>query len=170
MTPGHEQEFRDFVTGRSPALLRSAYMLTGDVHRAQDLLQVALFATARKWARIDQPEAYVRRAMYRHQVNWWRGLARRPETTVPTPPETATARDHATDTATRDEVFRALRRLSARQRAVVVLRYYEDRPEAEVAELLGVSIGTVRSQAFKALARLRSHLRPLYPEPQEAQA
>lgn len=164
MSPEHQREFREFVATRSDALLRTAYFLTGDVHHAQDLLQTALLACARRWGRIrdrDQPEAYVRRALYRHQVNWWRARARRPETLVAAAPDRPAGRDHAADTALRHGLIEALRTLPPRQRAVVVLRYYEDRSEAEVARLLDISLGTVRSQASKALAKLRAH----YPNP-----
>lgn len=154
-----ERQFREFVAARSPALLRTAYLLTGDVHLAQDLLQTALLSCARRWHRIrrrEQPEAYVRKAMYRHQINWWRSRARRPETLVAAVPQRAVTGDHAAETVERTGIVDALRSLPPRQRAVVVLRYYEDRPEAEVAQLLDISPGTVRSQASKALARLRS--------------
>lgn len=160
MSPEHEREFREFVASRSEALLRTAYFLTGDVHHAQDLLQTALLACARRWHRIrdrEQPEAYVRRALYRHQVNWWRARARRPEKLVASAPEHPTGRDHAADTALRHGLLEALRALPPRQRAVVVLRYYEDRPETEVARMLDISLGTVRSQAARALAKLRDH-------------
>jgi RNA polymerase sigma-70 factor (sigma-E family) len=160
MNPEHEREFRAFVATRSAALLRTAYFMTGDADQAQDLLQTALLASARRWARIrdrDQPEAYVRRALYRHQINRWRARSRRPETLVATLPDHATGRDHADDVVLRHGLIEALRQLPPRQRAVVVLRYYEDRPEAEVADVLGVSLGTVRSQASKALAKLRTN-------------
>ena len=159
MSPEDEREFREFVTARSAALLRVAYLLTGDVHHAQDLLQTALLGTVHRWAAIrrrEHPEAYVRTAMYRHQVNRWRLRSRRPETLVPSAPDRAAGDDHATDTVVRHGVFDALRALPARQRAVVVLRYYENRSEAEVAQLLDISLGTVRSQASKALAKLRA--------------
>ncbi|CAL9440949.1 RNA polymerase sigma-E factor [Actinosynnema sp. ALI-1.44] len=171
MSPEDEREFREFVTARSPALLRTAYLLAGDAHGAQDLLQAALMGTARHWSRIrrrDQPDAYVRRAMVNQQARWWRQRARRAESPVAVPPERAVAGDHAEQVADRHEVLDALRRLPARQRAVVVLRYYEDRPEAEVAALLGVSPGTVRSQASKALAKLRALDASHTPTPQEA--
>jgi RNA polymerase sigma-70 factor (sigma-E family) len=159
MSPEDEREFREFVATRSAVLLRTAYLLSGDAHHAQDLLQTALLATARRWDQVrrrDQPEAYVRKAMYRHQVNRWRVRARRPETLMATAPDRAAGGDHAADTVLRQRVFEALRTLPARQRAVVILRYYEDRSEAEVAQLLGISLGTVRSQASKALAKLRA--------------
>lgn len=158
MSPEDEREFREFVAARSGSLLRVAYLLTGDVHLAQDLLQTALLGTVRRWGAIrrrEHPEAYVRTAMYRHQVNRWRLRSRRPETLVPSAPDRAGGDDHATQTVVRHGVFDALRTLPARQRAVVVLRYYEDRSEAEVAQLLDISLGTVRSQASKALAKLR---------------
>jgi RNA polymerase sigma-70 factor (sigma-E family) len=156
VSPSEEREFREFVAGRSAGLLRTAYMLTGDPHLARDLLQTALEGAARHWSRIEgPPEAYVRTALYRHQVNWWRARARRPET-VGAVPERAAGGDHAAATADRHALFDALRTLPPRQRAVVVLRYWEDRPEAEVAELLGIAVGTVRSQASKALAKLRA--------------
>jgi RNA polymerase sigma-70 factor (sigma-E family) len=160
MSPEHEREFREFVAARSPSLLRTAYFLTGgDVHDAQDLLQTALMATARHWSRIvqrDHPEAYVRRALARHQTNRWRWRARRPETLMSAPPERPHGRDEQAGIELRHGLLGALRALPPRQRAVVVLRYYEDRPEAEVAKLLQISVGTVRSQTAKALAKLRA--------------
>ncbi|MGH3648656.1 MAG: SigE family RNA polymerase sigma factor [Micromonosporaceae bacterium] len=159
MNPEHEREFREFVAARSAALLRTAYLLTGDVHHAQDLLQTALMATARRWSRLrdrTQPDAYVRKALYRHQVSRWRRRSHGRETVMATPPERAGQEDHATRTVERDQVLEMLRTLPPKQRAVVVLRYYEDRSETEAAELLGVSVGTVRSQAHRALAKLRA--------------
>jgi RNA polymerase sigma-70 factor (sigma-E family) len=160
MNQADAHEFREFVAARSQSLLRAAYLLTGDVHLAQDLLQTALLATAGRWTRIrhrEHPDAYVRRAMYRHQVNWWRARARRPETLVAAAPDRPGPRDTEADAVLRHGIVDALRALPARQRAVVVLRYYEDRPEAEVADVLGISVGTVRSQASKAMAKLRAH-------------
>jgi RNA polymerase sigma-70 factor (sigma-E family) len=160
MSPEHEREFREFVAARSAGLLRTAYFLTGgDVHDAQDLLQTALMATARHWGRIkrrDQPEAYVRRALARHQINRWRSRARRPETLMSAPPDHATGGEEQAGVELRHGLLAALRALPPRQRAVVVLRYYEDLAESDVARLLGVSVGTVRSQAAKALAKLRT--------------
>jgi RNA polymerase sigma-70 factor (sigma-E family) len=159
MTLDQEREFHEFVAARSGQLLRVAYLLCGDVHRAQDLVQTTLLSCFNKWANIckrEQPEAYVRRAMYRHQFNWWRSRARHPEVLMTAPPDRVASRDDTADAVVRHRIFEALRALPPRQRAVVVLRYYEDRSEAEVAELLGVSLGTVRSQAAKALAKLRN--------------
>ena len=160
MNPEDERQFREFVAVRSAGLLRTAYFLTGgDMHDAQDLLQNALMATARRWGRIvrrDQPEVYVRRALARHQINRWRSRARRPETLMSAPPDHATGGEEQERVELRHGLLAALRKLPPRQRAVAVLRYYEDRSESDVAGLLGISIGTVRSQTTKALAKLRA--------------
>jgi RNA polymerase sigma-70 factor (sigma-E family) len=136
MSPEHEREFREFVAARSAGLLRTAYFLTGgDLHDAQDLLQTALMATARHWGRIeqrDQPEAYVRRALARHQINRWRSRARRPETLMSAPPDHATGGEEEARVELRHGLLGALRALPPRQRAVVVLRHYEDLSESEV--------------------------------------
>lgn len=157
MNPVHEKEFRDFTAAQSPALLRVAYLLTGDVHLAQDLVQSALAACAKRWHRIrdrDQPYAYVRKALYRSQYNAWRSRARKPESIVETPPERPDG-DHADRVADRHDLLAALARLPYRQRLVVVLRHYEDRSEGEVARMLGISPSGVRSQASRGIAALR---------------
>ncbi|GIH93802.1 SigE family RNA polymerase sigma factor [Planobispora siamensis] len=161
MDAAEERRFRDFVSARSPALMRLAYLLTGgDQHAAEDLLQSALARTATRWRTVEEPEAYVRRAMYRQQVSWWR---RRRETTFAEPPERG--EDDATSgVELRIVMRRALSRLTSRQRSVLVLRYYEDLPEAEVAAILGCSVGTVRSTTHRSLARLRT-LAPELREP-----
>ncbi|MFF5208595.1 SigE family RNA polymerase sigma factor [Streptosporangium sp. NPDC000396] len=161
MDAAEERRFREFVSARSPALMRLAYLLTGgDQHAAEDLLQAALAKTVMKWRSVDAPEAYVRQAMYRQQVSWWR--ARR-ETVVATPPDRAVA-DGTHGVDLQIVMRRALARLTARQRAVLILRYYEDLPEAEVAVVLGCSVGTVRSTTHRSLARLRD-LAPELREP-----
>ena len=112
-----------------------------------------LARVARRWGRIDgQPDAYVRKALYHEQVGRWRRRGRE----VPGVPETVAPGDHAATTDLRVSLAAALRRLTARQRAVIVLRYVEDLPESEVAAVLDVSVGTVRSTAHRALARLRA--------------
>ena len=146
--------FADFVRARSDALLRSAWLLTGDVGRAEDLLQTALTKAWRSWSSVEQPEAYVRRILFTTYVSAWRRQWRG-ELPSGTVPETADAHDMASDVATRDMVRRALGRLSRRARAIVVLRYIEDRPIAEVAELLGCSPETVKSMASRAMGTLR---------------
>jgi RNA polymerase sigma-70 factor (sigma-E family) len=157
---GAERLFREFVAARTPALMRTAYLLTGNQHDAEDLLQSALTKSAARLRsiRILDLEAYVRRAMYHQQVDRWRVRFRRRET--PTDPQadlldTAVA-DSSASTETRLLVRETLRRLPAKQRAVVVLRYFEDLPEGEIAALLGWSVGTVRSQTHKAMTRLRT--------------
>jgi RNA polymerase sigma-70 factor (sigma-E family) len=154
--------FAEFVTERSQALLRIAWLLTGDSGKAEDLLQTALARVWPRWHRIvsgGNPEAYVRRTMITTYVSWWR---RRWRFEVPgEPPDTGDRADVAGDSATRDAVRRALAGLSRQQRAVVVLRYIEDLSVAETAQLLGCSAGTVKVQAGRALTALRTdpHLR-----------
>lgn len=151
-----EVTFDAFVVARSPVLLRSAYLLTGDLGKAEDLLQTALAKTWPRWSRVERDgsgEAYVRRVLYTTYATWWRRRWRA-EVPAETLPEAA-AGDAYAGVAERTELMRALAQLSAGQRAVVVLRYFEDRTEAETAELLGCSVGTVKSQCSRALARLR---------------
>jgi RNA polymerase sigma-70 factor (sigma-E family) len=148
--------FRDFVDSRSSALLKTAVLLCGgDRHAGEDLLQNALVKVAGRWQRIDEPEAYVRRILYRQQVSRWRLKWRRREVSVAEPPEAAAAPDAASAAELRLVMREALSRLTARQRTVLVLRYFEDLPEADVARLLGCSVGTVRSTTHRSLARLR---------------
>jgi len=152
--------FRDFVAGRSPALLRTAWMLTGDAQLAEDLLQTALARTWPHWSRIEDghPEAYVRRVMVRAYGSWWR-RAWRGETPVAEPPEPGgPAADAYRAVDDRAALTAALARLPRRQRQVVVLRYYDDLSERDVAAVLGCSTGTVKSQAARGLAKLRATL------------
>ncbi|MBO4204541.1 SigE family RNA polymerase sigma factor [Micromonospora echinofusca] len=154
-------EFDSFVRTRTPALLRSAYLLTGDQHLAEDLVQSALARTHRSWRRLHHSgnaEAYTRKVMYHLQVSWWRRrrIAESMPGDLPEPSGGGSAPDHAQQTTLRLTLRAALQKLSARQRAVLVLRFYEDRSETEAAELLGVTVGTVKSQTSKALARLRT--------------
>jgi len=159
---GHER-FREFVENRSSALLKTAVLLSGgDRHAAEDLLQSALIKAAGRWQRIDEPEAYVRQILYRQQVSRWRLKWRRRELTVAEPPEgaggtaTAAAVDASSAADLRIVMRGALARLTARQRTVLVLRYFEDLPEADVARILGCSVGTVRSTTHRSLAKLRA--------------
>lgn len=149
--------FRAFVTSRSTALLRTATLLSGgDQYAAEDLLQNALVKVANRWRGIDEPEAYVRQVLYRQQVGRWRLKGRRKELSVAEPPEGAAGVDGTGATDLRLLMRGALARLTARQRTVLVLRYFEDLPEAEVARILGCSVGTVRSTTHRSLARLRA--------------
>lgn len=144
--------FEEFVGARRQALLRTAYLLTGNHEDAEDLVQVALVKAVPHWARIaDRPEPYVRRIVARESVSRWRRRRWREVATDDIPERGAPEPDRAEEMALRD----ALARLAPRQRAVIVLRYFDDLTERQAAEALGVSVGTVKSQARDALARLR---------------
>ncbi|GII63378.1 RNA polymerase sigma factor [Sphaerisporangium krabiense] len=153
-----EDEFRDFVTSRWRALQRTAYLLTGDHGRAEDLLQIALVRAHRRWSRIEDPELYVRRVVINLNVAWWR-RRRVPEQLTDRVPEPGASGDPHAGLDLREELWTAVLRLPPRMRAVLVLRYFEDLPEAEVARVLGCSPGTVKSQTSRGLDRLRDALR-----------
>jgi RNA polymerase sigma-70 factor (sigma-E family) len=157
--PTAERAFLDFVEESTPALFRVAYALTGQQHAAEDLLQTALERVVARWQRVTDPQAYAKRVMYHEYLSWWRRWRRR-ETSVPAPPERISSDDPAQSVVVRRTLQVALRQLPPRQRAVVVLRYLEDRSEHEVAEILGCSIKTVSSQASRALLRLRTACGP----------
>lgn len=151
------EDFRSYVAARSPALLRTAYALTGSRTDAEDLLQTALAKTYLSWERIREQQAidgYVRRVMVNTRTSWWRRrkLDEQPAAELP---ERTDGRDAVDDFALHDALWAALAGLSKRQRAMVVLRYYEDLSEAETAAVMGVSVGTVKSTTSRALARLR---------------
>jgi RNA polymerase sigma-70 factor (sigma-E family) len=146
-------EFEEFVRARSASLWHAAYLLTGDRHQAEDLLQTALERAAVRWERLDRPESYVRKVLYSQAVSWWRRRQRRvSEVLVDTPPEPG---GEPREPEVQIVVAQALHRLTPRQRAVLVLRYLEDCTEVEAARLLNVSVGTVKSQTRHALRRLR---------------
>lgn len=152
--------FDAFVAARTGALLRSAYLLTGDQQLAEDLVQSALVKASLRWDRLvagGDPEPYVRTVLYREHVSWWRRrrVAEVLAAELPEPRRSA-APDFVDVMADADTLRVALLRLPPRQRAVLVLRHFEDRSEGEVAELLGCSVGTVRSQNARGLARLRT--------------
>ncbi len=151
-------DFDDFVRGRSSPMLRSAWLLTGgDWALAEDLVQTALGEVWRHWARVavmDSPEAYAHKAMVNTFLRW-RGRRWTGEVASAELPEPARDTGGFSRVDERESLRRALRELTARQRAVVVLRYFEDRSEAETARIMGCSAGTVKSQAARALARLR---------------
>lgn len=149
--------FEDFVRARTPALLRAAYLLTGEQHAAEDLVQAAFERTARRWSRVERTgsaDAYVRKVMYRLQVDRWRRRGRISEQVTATVPDRPAPEPYA-HADTRLALRTALARLTPRQRAVLVLRFYEDLGEARTAEVLGCSPGTVKSQTHLALRRLR---------------
>ena len=144
--------FEEFVAARRAALLRTAYLLTGQHQDAEDLVQTALVKVVPVWNRIsDNPEPYVRRVLVRENVSRWRRRRWREASTDALPETLAHGADHDELIAVRA----ALATLAPRQRAVVVLRYYEGCTEAEIAEQLGIAPGTVKSHARDALARLR---------------
>lgn len=158
MDPVRDQEFGEFVAGRSPALLRTAYLLTGDWGQAEDLLQTALAKTYLALGRIREAgavEAYARRVLVNTAVSWWRRRWRgeRPTERLP-----EAAVDPLAGHAEREALWRHVLALPARQRAVLVLRFYEDLSEAETARVLGISTGTVKSATSRALAALRRRL------------
>lgn len=153
-----DEDFTAFVARTSPRLLHSGDLLTGDRTRAEDLLQNALARAYLRWPSIrdGNPEAYVRKAMLNGYLDWWRRRRWRE-----LPPEAAGAgpllEDLADGVARRDAVLQALAVLTRRERAVVVLRYWHDLSEAQIAEELGVAPGTVKSTSARALARLRAN-------------
>jgi RNA polymerase sigma factor (sigma-70 family) len=182
-----DDDFRDFVRTRGAALSRAAYLLTGDHHLAEDLLQTVLATTYQHWPRIrhGNPDAYVRRALHNTHISWWRrrgvdttpldaalfdvggigtrrigtggmGAGRSDAAPLDAAARLAGSGDGTEATLRRLTVVAALRTLTPRQRAVVVLRYFEDLTEAQAAELLGCTVGTVKRLHFDALARLRA--------------
>jgi RNA polymerase sigma-70 factor (sigma-E family) len=162
---------RDFVAARGQALLRTAYLLTGDRQLAEDLVQAALEKVFRRWGTIRvaaAAEAYVRRTMYREQVSVWR-RRRVPELLARAVPEPRRAADAGDRVEDRLLLRTALQELPPGQRTVVVLRYFEDLTEQQAADVLGVSVGTVKSQAHKALARLRVSCAHLVADDREAE-
>ena len=148
--------FDEFVAARSTHLLRTAYLLTRDHDLAEDLLQTALTRAWFRWSRIDgDPEPYVRKVLVNTYASWWRRKwnGETPSEELPEPARRPGAAD--SEPAESHDLWIALGRLPRRQRAVVVLRYFEDLSEAETARVLECSVGTVKSQASKALAKLR---------------
>ena len=152
MFSADEAGFEEFVRARRPALLRTAYLLTGSSADAEDLVQAALVRCVPRWRRIaDRPEPYVRQVLARESVSRWRQrrwreqhVAEVPETAAPGP-----------DTEGRVALRQALLALAPRQRAVIVLRYYEDLTELQTAEAMDCAVGTVKSQVSAGLAKLR---------------
>ena len=159
-------DFNRFVADNAGTLLRSAYLITGDLHEAEDLVQEALHRTARRWHKVqqmDHPAAYARRITVNLALD---GASKRKRAQSELAHEAldAPGADVALDALhTHDELVEALKQLPPRQRAVLVLRYFLDLPEAEVAAALDCSLGTVKSSASRGLARLAEALRPAPP-------
>jgi RNA polymerase sigma-70 factor (sigma-E family) len=150
--------FEAYVQARTVGLSRTAYLLTGDHHLAEDLVQQTFLRVAGRWHRLaagGDPDPYVRKVLYHQHISWWRQRTRRVthvrlgDADLPLP-------DCADQVSVTVAVRRALAKLGPRQRAALVLRYFEDRTEAETAEVLGCRIGTVKSQVRDGLSRLRT--------------
>jgi RNA polymerase sigma-70 factor (sigma-E family) len=156
-------DFDRFVADSTDTLLRTAYLIAGDLGEAEDLVQETLFAVARRWPRVrrmQHPTAYARRILVNRAVGGaGRHARRRQELAADVPPERWDARADGGEPEGHDELISALAALPPRQRAVLVLRYFLDLPEAEVAAALKCSLGTVKSTASRGLARLERALR-----------
>ncbi len=154
-----EVPFEEWVAARGAQLLRFADALCGDFHRAEDLVQSALAKALGRWSVVvamAHPEAYLKAMIVNDYLGWWRRRSRT-EVPMPTPPEVSRfgGADLAVGQASRDAAWRLLARLPRRQRAVLVLRYYEDLSDEQIASVLGCAASTVRSSASRALAALR---------------
>ena len=159
-----DEEFAAYMHARQPSLLRTAYLLTGDRHSAEDLVQTALAKLYLSWDKVQRRElvdGYVRRILVNEHNSLWRRAWKKREFTTDTLPDVIAPLDRP-DTGEAAALWDFVRSLPRRQRAVVVLRYYEDLSEAETADVLGISVGTVKSQASRAIASMRSrvHDRP----------
>ena len=158
--PAGRADFESWMTARQGRLLRTAYLLTGDVHAAEDLVQTALAKLYLAWDRVcDAPsvDAYARRILVNEHTSTWRRLWRQREVVTDTSEHHLPVGSEEYD-GVEAALWEAVRALPERQRAVVVLRYYEQLSERETAEALGVSTGTVKSQASRALGALRTAL------------
>jgi RNA polymerase sigma-70 factor (sigma-E family) len=157
---GLDSGFVAFVGRRGPHHLRTAVLLTGDWHAAEDLVQTCLAKLYRVWHRLDtgvDPDAYLRRMLVNTQRSWWRARWRQ-EAPFEVVPDRAIGGDGQERHALADTVRRALAALPERQRAALVLRYFEDLPEADVADLLGCSVGSVKTHTSRGIRRLRELL------------
>ncbi len=155
-----DTEFEEYMAARQPSLLRTAYLLTGDRHSAEDLVQTSLAKLYLSWDKVQRRElvdGYVRRIMVNEHNSLWRRAWKRREVSTDTLPD-HTGVDDRHDLGERSALWEFVQTLPRRQRAVVVLRYYEDLSEAEIAGILGISVGTVKSQCSRALAALRERV------------
>jgi RNA polymerase sigma-70 factor (sigma-E family) len=150
-----ETSFREYVTARWSALLRTAYLLTGEHDRAQELVQNALVRVHRHWSKVESagsPDAYVRKIMVNLNTDWWRRLGSRERPVgLPTEVDRPTTADPYASFELREDLWSALRELPARMRATLVLRYFEDLTEAETAQVLGCSLGTLNARLHPIL-------------------
>ena len=160
MTGRDRADFAEFVAARSPALQRAAYLMVGDVGLAQDLVQEALTKTYVAWPRLrdkGSAEAYTRKAITTTAISWFRRRSWYGERATGATPDTPVA-GHADRVADSDAKWQALLALPPRQRAAIVLRYYEDLSEAQTADAMDCAVGTVKSQVYAGLAKLREQL------------
>ena len=161
LTAVHQDSFEDYVHASGPRLKRLAFLLTGDLNQAEDLLQSAYAKALPHWRKVkgyDVPDAYMRRVMYSIRTSWWR-RSRGREVIVPEIPDQGSGTTAVDDAVVDNQVLlAALRALPDRQRAAVVLRHWCDLSEAETAETMGCSVGTVKSTTSRGLAGLRAAL------------
>jgi RNA polymerase sigma-70 factor (sigma-E family) len=154
---GVDAGFDAWVASRSGALTRFAYLVTGNQHEAEEALQAALTSACAKWSRVrraDDPEAYVRRMVVNAHISWWRSFRRR-ETPTDDVREERSSGDPADSTTEADRVWRLCATLPPRQRAAVVLRFYEDLSFRQIADVLDCTEATARSHIHRAMAALR---------------
>jgi RNA polymerase sigma-70 factor (sigma-E family) len=155
MRESDEERFTAFVHTHSATLFRTAYLMTGDYQRAEDLVQTTLVRVYQRWSRVDEmdrPVAYARRILVNQSVSWWRRRSSHERPTVLR--HEASWSGHVEEVAEHDRVWQAVLSLPPRQRAVTVLRYYEDLSEAEIAATLQMAPGTVKSHSHAAARRL----------------
>jgi len=155
-----ESDFGEYVEARTGALLRLAYLLCGNAHTAEDIVQDALVRAHRRWDRVTQagsPDAYVRRIVVNQHRSWRRLRASTELAVEPSDVPLSAVDDVQESLAVRDLTWRLLQELPEQQRAVLVLRYYEDLSDVNIADLLDCAPGTVRSLAARAFAQLRRH-------------
>jgi RNA polymerase sigma-70 factor (sigma-E family) len=158
-TTDRDADFAAYMAARQASLLRTAYLLTGDRHTAEDLVQTAFAKLYLSWDRVQRRElvdGYVRRILVNEHSSLWRRAWKRNEHSTDILPDQAFVDAH--HDGVNDALWEFMQTLPRKQRAVVVLRYYEDLSEAETAQVLGISVGTVKSQASRALAALRSRV------------
>ncbi len=166
-----DAEFEEYMAARQPSLLRTAYLLTGDRHSAEDLVQTSLAKLYLAWDKVQRREmvdGYLRRIMVNEHNSLWRRAWKRKEVATDTVPDRTGVED-SPDDGTSTALWEFVQTLPRKQRAVVVLRFYEDMSESEVAEVMGISVGTVKSQSSRALAALRQrvHTQPMLAREEE---
>jgi RNA polymerase sigma-70 factor (sigma-E family) len=167
-TTARDAEFAEYMHARQASLLRTAYLLTGDRHSAEDLVQTSLAKLYLAWDKVHDRgsmDAYVRRIMVNENNSLWRRAWKRREFATETLPEDQVVDEY--DEGTSGALWDLVQTLPRKARAVVVLRYYEQLSEAETADVLGISVGTVKSQASRALATLRERAPELDPRHRE---